>query len=570
MKKHLLLLVIIILPSLLFCDTFASRIKITNPNGSLFDGNFKDGSLAAVSYILNDTADNVTVKIIDEATNSSVASITAGKQNPGTNTLTWDGTGSVTNKKYFAQVLISRKTYSSTKYTCYSFVKTYETYSIYTRGVDANRDPNHQNFGYIYAANSDASDDALKTGILRYNSNLTYAGTDIGHPILTNTLGNLNSGGTIDWGATAPWYSTIDYLGRIFASANGNGNIFRMDSDTSKPKLVVKKINQPRGLATFGSGTNFRLFIAADTIVLRAKFVNADTATAVETVAVLSNYVRDIIIDDDGNLIVGLRAGAIGGAGIAVEKYSLSGQLPVRRINAIWSVSFGTGGSPIGFALKRGSNLSSANDDTLYVSIRGVSGTDTTNIGVHEITQLNGFFPESKLIFKPTQFPGSIGGNISTNADLTIDYAGNIILFENGNEEIFSVAPPNSASTRTITTRGFGSVTVTTSSSNVNENLTPNDFILLQNYPNPFNPSTTISFHSPYSANVKIIIYDLVGNEVRKLYDNESKKGFHFVVWDGKGNNGEVISSGIYLYRLITNSSKSTSNTITKRMILMK
>ncbi|MDA0986241.1 MAG: T9SS type A sorting domain-containing protein [Bacteroidetes bacterium] len=570
MKIKIILIVILFLPSLIFCDTFASRIKITNPNGSIFDGNFKDGTLAAINYILNDTADNVIIKIVDEATNSAVVTINAGKQIPGKNNIIWDGTGSVTNKKYFAQVTTNRKTYSSTKYSCFSFVKTYETKAIYTRGVDANKILNHPSFGYIYAANSDASDERLKTGILRFNSDITYAGSDTDHPILLNTLGNANIGGTIDWGSTAPWYSTLDNAGRIFATSNSGGKIFKMSTDTSTPKVVAKNISQPRGIAAFGAGNNFRLFIAADTIVLRAQFVGDDTATSIDTIAKLSNYVRDVIIDDEGNLIAALRAGVTGGAGIAVEKYSLSGQLPVRRINAVWSVSFGTGGSPIGLALKRGSNLSSADDDTLYVSVRGASGTDTLNIGVHEITSLNGFFPEAKLIFKPALFPGSIGGNISTNADLTVDYAGNIILFENGNEEIFSIAPPNSTSTRAITTRSYGSVTVNISSNIGKENIVPTKFVLHQNFPNPFNPTTTINFSSINSAKVKIIIYDVLGNEVCKLYDSEISEGNHSVVWNGKGNNNESVSSGIYFYNLIANSKSNTPVTISKSMILMK
>jgi len=76
---------------------------------------------------------------------------------------------------------------------------------------------------------------------------------------------------------------------------------------------------------------------------------------------------------------------------------------------------------------------------------------------------------------------------------------------------------------------------------------------LAQNFPNPFNPSTTIRFVAPLSvAPVTLIIYNLLGQEVRKLYYGSGASGEMSVIWDGLTNSGEMATSGMYIYRLRT------------------
>jgi len=73
----------------------------------------------------------------------------------------------------------------------------------------------------------------------------------------------------------------------------------------------------------------------------------------------------------------------------------------------------------------------------------------------------------------------------------------------------------------------------------------PSSFKLYQNYPNPFNPMTTIEFEIPERANVKLIVYDILGREVGKLVDKELEPGRYKVNFEA----GEL-SSGVYFYRL--------------------
>ncbi len=102
----------------------------------------------------------------------------------------------------------------------------------------------------------------------------------------------------------------------------------------------------------------------------------------------------------------------------------------------------------------------------------------------------------------------------------------------------------------------------------IKKNPTPtlSTFTLYQNYPNPFNPQTTISYQLPVNANVTINIYNMLGQEVRTLINENKSAGYHSVVWNGKDNSGQWVTSGIYFYQLKTGSDLSE----TKRMMLLK
>lgn len=78
----------------------------------------------------------------------------------------------------------------------------------------------------------------------------------------------------------------------------------------------------------------------------------------------------------------------------------------------------------------------------------------------------------------------------------------------------------------------------------------PNEVFLNQNYPNPFNPTTTIRYDLPQGGDVTLVIYDVLGREVKVLVSREVASGFHEAVWDGRDDVGEEVAAGIYLYRL--------------------
>ncbi|MCB0748907.1 MAG: T9SS type A sorting domain-containing protein [Ignavibacteriae bacterium] len=83
---------------------------------------------------------------------------------------------------------------------------------------------------------------------------------------------------------------------------------------------------------------------------------------------------------------------------------------------------------------------------------------------------------------------------------------------------------------------------------------------LYQNYPNPFNPSTTIKFEIPQREDVKIILLNILGEEIDEIFKGELNSGIHEINYDGSS-----LSSGIYLYQI------KTPNIIeTRKCILLK
>ncbi|MBN2357549.1 T9SS type A sorting domain-containing protein, partial [candidate division KSB1 bacterium] len=92
----------------------------------------------------------------------------------------------------------------------------------------------------------------------------------------------------------------------------------------------------------------------------------------------------------------------------------------------------------------------------------------------------------------------------------------------------------------------------------------PQSFVLTQNYPNPFNPNTTFSYQIPegVSAQVELIIYDLLGRKVRTLLRKAALPGYYQTTWDGRDDDGRMTGSGVYIYIL-----RSGQQQIARKMI---
>ncbi len=88
---------------------------------------------------------------------------------------------------------------------------------------------------------------------------------------------------------------------------------------------------------------------------------------------------------------------------------------------------------------------------------------------------------------------------------------------------------------------------------------------LKQNFPNPFNPETRIYFEIPQFHQVKLVIYNVLGQQVRTLIDEHFNPGYHIINWNGRDNSGNVVPSGVYIYRI-----KAGEFIASKKMIMMK
>ena len=109
----------------------------------------------------------------------------------------------------------------------------------------------------------------------------------------------------------------------------------------------------------------------------------------------------------------------------------------------------------------------------------------------------------------------------------------------------------------------FGSVTSVRNTAD----LVPASFALQQNYPNPFNPSTQITYTLPSPEYVTLKVYNLIGQEVATLVNNQQSAGAHTVVWnaDRTGAQTGTLAGGVYFYRL-----HAGEFTSVKRMVLAK
>lgn len=93
----------------------------------------------------------------------------------------------------------------------------------------------------------------------------------------------------------------------------------------------------------------------------------------------------------------------------------------------------------------------------------------------------------------------------------------------------------------------------------------PNTFDLGQNFPNPFNSRTSIEYEVSIKSQIQLVIFNLLGQEVKTLIDEIKPAGRFVVEWDGRDRYGRQVASGLYFYRL-----KTTGDKIVKKMILLK
>jgi hypothetical protein len=93
----------------------------------------------------------------------------------------------------------------------------------------------------------------------------------------------------------------------------------------------------------------------------------------------------------------------------------------------------------------------------------------------------------------------------------------------------------------------------------------PEKFRLIQNSPNPFNPVTTLRYDLPEQSTVNIIIYDMLGRQVRTLLNQTQDAGFKSVIWDATNDYGKPVSAGVYLYKI-----QAGEFVQTRKMVLMK
>jgi hypothetical protein len=96
----------------------------------------------------------------------------------------------------------------------------------------------------------------------------------------------------------------------------------------------------------------------------------------------------------------------------------------------------------------------------------------------------------------------------------------------------------------------------------------PVGFLLSQNYPNPFNPTTTIRYSVSSAEQVTLIIYDVLGRQVKELINEKMSAGDHIIHWDGKNSDDVEVATGVYFYQLEVKNNGVTKTQVRKMVMV--
>ena len=191
---------------------------------------------------------------------------------------------------------------------------------------------------------------------------------------------------------------------------------------------------------------------------------------------------------------------------------------------------------------------------------KAISVTDTS-------VYIIGGFNEANLALSSVEIFNSINGNNTVTSGPPLNFERSELMAVKYNNSIYVFGGRNDSGDPVTEVEKLDLVTDVE-----NENIQkPDDFALYSNFPNPFNPSTTISFYLPSQSLVKIEIYNLAGEKVVELINEEMNQGTHKVLFDARAKNLSSISSGVYFYKLVA-FNFSTQNTYinTRKMLLLK
>ena len=98
----------------------------------------------------------------------------------------------------------------------------------------------------------------------------------------------------------------------------------------------------------------------------------------------------------------------------------------------------------------------------------------------------------------------------------------------------------------------------------------PAEYALSQNYPNPFNPSTTMKYALPVQSRVVVEVFNVLGQRVRTLKNEELKAGYYEIKWNGTGEDGQDAGSGVYFIRLNAKGGSGNTFSAVRKALLMK
>ena len=205
--------------------------------------------------------------------------------------------------------------------------------------------------------------------------------------------------------------------------------------------------------------------------------------------------------------------------------------------NGVWGIYNQSGG-----------NLELAAPVISSATTTSITGTAVPNATVEMYTD-----PGYQGLLFQGETNSDASGNFSWSGAISGPYA-----------NVTAIAIDNSGNTS-----AFSQVALVTNVEKIEDSIIPETFSLSQNYPNPFNPETTIRIEIPFMGKhmvkVELCIYNVQGQLIRTLVNDEKSPGLYQVRWDGLDEGGNTMASGIYLYRI-----RAGEFAATKKLILIK
>jgi len=165
---------------------------------------------------------------------------------------------------------------------------------------------------------------------------------------------------------------------------------------------------------------------------------------------------------------------------------------------------------------------------------------------------------------------GTVNSNGIVKIQDTDEELGLFNLICSSKEETRVVIPINISEeeanvTFSIRTIGFDRTIISQQTKKMTIENIPDQFALHNNYPNPFNPVTTIRYDLPLGTDVHLVVFDILGREVRTLVNEKQEAGFKSIRWNGKNDMGQQVSAGMYFYRI-----QAGSFSKVQKMVLLK
>ena len=433
-------------------NVFASNIRITQQGGTgPFDCRFSDGTGIALRFVLSDRADSVVAVI--KLGSTVVRNITATALLSGDNSIVWDGKDNDGLYVVTGAYTLSLTTYDK-GYATYTEISYPDAAGLSQRGMTTVNNPALKSFGFIFDVDNGGIQGAV--GACRFSADGKPWGDANGVAKISYTSSGITLGpGEARWGTQA------DDDGYIYVMGRTAKQIYRFHPDTMKVTMFD---------SAFGAYYPFGIAIRKDAVGKTFAVVtntNSATATLTGDSRILTYHTnndapyfgaKDTLLKGNGTVMywdaVFGRDSALYATFIyvgnfprsGVAKFNLKGKtLPLTLADTAWTARVDSGCVST-ISMYFGTPTDGSQDAIYFVNARIASGNPPAGQGIYVLTGLNNARPTKAYAYPDKQLNASI-----TRSDVSVDAVGNIVYFENSNEEIALISPPTGPNSYTTT-----------------------------------------------------------------------------------------------------------------------